>query len=1232
MTLRARKHFLLASLAIAVVCLLPNLAAAQQVTYYDFDGLTPSYTCTASSSGGSLFCFNNTTGEGEDAGFPLLFQDSYPPFVDPNPTDPPNTTSMHTTLQISDGGSEYSSAWFAVPQKVLNGFTAYVAFRLTPVTATPGDGIAFVVQNASGGGTDPNDTNDGTCVASGSGLNVSATIGGCLGYGGIDNSLAVEFDTFQNEFDPNANHIAMQSCGLGGTLLSGGLPNSPNHDNTSDTSYVSCPVRDQNTHAAAINSALPITLADGNVHQAVIEYSGATGATPYQWQVFIDPVFIAGTHTPDPSQSTAVITTIANLTQYMNLQNSGSAADSAYVGFTGASGGAVENQEILAWTFTPHSTSTQQQPLSTPGTPTTFPFGAHTYAVTYPSTGVDTSSIDMVVVANAFGPPAVAGLLAGSSFAGSACQVYGSTGGNCIVYSVYCVTHGTTTPAVPCPATSEPTIALKTAFDSDPSLVPTTAGFLQGDPLYSQIATIQVSGSTATVTCSGECAVHDGETVSIINAKPSDFSAANVTVSNSSTNVYTFNFTYASAPIDTYISGAAVTSNNLQNICNPPGSQIPCWQAARIDGTISGTGKSFSDFVALFATVLTTGASISAPPITYGQTAQITVSVTPAAATGNVSLTVGTNSPVTQSLSAGSTTFDVTGLGANTYNLSASYAAQGVYGAASATGTLQVGQAVPTVTFTGAPTSPAAFGSTFGVTATTTDTGNVLPTITGTAGICSVGAVGGTPTSATATVTMNSGTGTCNLTANWLADTNYSTISANQSTGAAPIAPTVKFTGAPVSAAYLSTFVVTATTNDTGNVLPTITGTAGICSVGAVGGTPTSATATVTMNSGTGTCNLTANWLADTNYSTISANQSTGAAPIAPTVKFTGAPVSAAYLSTFVVTATTNDTGNVLPTITGTAGICSVGAVGGTPTSATATVTMTSGTGTCSLTANWAADTNYSATSLGQSASSVRFTPMVSVTSVSVVYDGTPHPATGLVTGVGNAILGAPAITYNPGVNSVPVGAGTYQVLASFAGNSNYLPASNNTGSVVIGMFPPSVTVTGGTFAYDGNPHPATGGSVTGVGGVSLGAPVITYSPGGSSVPVTPGTYGVLASYAGSSNYKAASATASIVIGSALGLSSYSLAFGNVDLTSRTDQTITVTNVSKVSLKITNIYFNYGPGSGKDYGYFTQCGGTLTRPARAAPSESSFMRKTWAQALLFWASLITCPEVQRWSI
>jgi hypothetical protein len=130
--------------------------------------------------------------------------------------------------------------------------------------------------------------------------------------------LAVEFDAYQNGYDPNNNHVALQSCGISSGV---GLPNSPDH--------TACQVKDAVTANPAINSALAISLADGNVHQAVIEYSGATGTPANQWQVYIDPVFIAGTHTPDTTQSTAAITTTVNLSQYMNLQNSGSANDSA---------------------------------------------------------------------------------------------------------------------------------------------------------------------------------------------------------------------------------------------------------------------------------------------------------------------------------------------------------------------------------------------------------------------------------------------------------------------------------------------------------------------------------------------------------------------------------------------------------------------------------------------------------------------------------------------------------------------------------------------------------------------------------------------------------------------------------------------------------------------------------------------------------------------------------------
>ena len=61
----------------------------------------------------------------------------------------------------------------------------------------------------------------------------------------------------------------------------------------------------------------------------------------------------------------------------------------------------------------------------------------------------------------------------------------------------------------------------------------------------------------------------------------------------------------------------------------------------------------------------------------------------------------------------------------------------------------------------------------------------------------------------------------------------------------------------------------------------------------------------------------------------------------------------------------------------------------------------------------------------------------------------------------------------------------------------------------------------------------------------------------------------------------------------ALGIVPPSLAFGNVNLGSSESLKLTVTNTTASSFKITNITFNYGPGAGKDFGYTTQCGGTI---------------------------------------
>jgi hypothetical protein len=117
-------------------------------------------------------------------------------------------------------------------------------------------------------------------------------------------------------------------------------------------------------------------------------------------------------------------------------------------------------------------------------------------------------------------------------------------------------------------------------------------------------------------------------------------------------------------------------------------------------------------------------------------------------------------------------------------------------------------------------------------------------------------------------------------------------------------------------------------------------------------------------------------------------------------------------------------------------------------------VTIESG---CTATANFAGDGNHHSSADTNSITITRATPTVHVSNVSAIYDGHPHGTTATVTGVGSVDLGAATIAYTPGGPNAPVNAGPYAVLASFAGNSNYNPASANA-TVTIDKATPVIT------------------------------------------------------------------------------------------------------------------------------------------------------------------------------
>ena len=173
--------------------------------------------------------------------------------------------------------------------------------------------------------------------------------------------------------------------------------------------------------------------------------------------------------------------------------------------------------------------------------------------------------------------------------------------------------------------------------------------------------------------------------------------------------------------------------------------------------------------------------------------------------------------------------------------------------------------------------------------------------------------------------------------------------------------------------------------------------------------------------------------------------------------------------------------------------------------------------GTFSLKVTAAATNNYKAAEATVSIEVTKATPTVAIiTGGPYTYDGTAKSISGAtVTGVGGANLGAASLTYKHGETTVaaPTNAGTYTVLASFAGNDNYNSAEA-TATVVIEKA--GATLAFGQFShtYDGTAKVATVTTTPAyLSGISL-----TYD-GSSTAPAKANKYTVVATLA-NDNYK----------------------------------------------------------------------------------------------------------------
>jgi len=319
-------------------------------------------------------------------------------------------------------------------------------------------------------------------------------------------------------------------------------------------------------------------------------------------------------------------------------------------------------------------------------------------------------------------------------------------------------------------------------------------------------------------------------------------------------------------------------------------------------------------------------------------------------------------------------------------------------------------------------------------------------------------------------------------------------------------AQTVTFGPAPpASATFGATFAVGASST---SPLPVTITPSGVCTV--AGGT-------VTMTSGSGTCSLTASQAGDGNYLPASTSAIVNALPAAQTITFAQPTTPAAYNATFAVNATS--TSGLAVSIT-PSGVCSI---------AGSTVTMTSGTGTCTLTASQSGNANYSAASnVVRTVDAAKAAQTIGAVTFSVSPPVTF--ATGGTFTVSATATSSLAVTFTPltasvctvaGTTVTMVTAGTCTIAANQAGNGNYLAAAQASGSINIAKADQTISFTIGDQFLSPTPVTLNGTATSGL--AASYTPTGNCTVSGNQLTLTAiGTCTVTASQAGNANYNAA--------------------------------------------------------------------------------------------------------------
>ena len=372
---------------------------------------------------------------------------TYPPFTsglqtngDASVVSPENSPSF-LRLTPSVGGN-VGSAWYfnpagltgdasAAPLAMAGGFMTTFTFQFSNPGMNgfgPADGLAFVIQNGSFTNNCTTTGDQTVCPSGALAVGPHDGLGGELGFTGLTKSVAIQFDTYCNsEYSDvcstpaytgegvipfsSADAISVQSCGA----------------NANTTNHGGCTFGTVDLSTFGGNK---IYLADGNPHTAQIMYTAPPNPGGN------------GSCTPSSTANSGIcgsltimldgqnVLTVPFSLSYLGLDSS---AD-AFPGFTAATGGGFQNQDIQNWSFS--SQTIVGTPVA-PGTPQTFAFNPNegtldvVTAIFPNSQNLQNTGVIPIITSYSVPPSAPNSLWANSPLATATCISLSAAGGNC---------------------------------------------------------------------------------------------------------------------------------------------------------------------------------------------------------------------------------------------------------------------------------------------------------------------------------------------------------------------------------------------------------------------------------------------------------------------------------------------------------------------------------------------------------------------------------------------------------------------------------------------------------------------------------------------------------------------------------------------------------------------------------------------------------------------------------